>query len=470
MGRSVGDRVLTRLRVQGFKNLHDVDVRFGPFTCIAGPNGAGKSNLFDAIGFLSLLTKNPIMDAVRLLRETKGRSLEPRSLFTTFGAYRAPEMRFAADLVVERKVQDDFGVEAEASISTLRYEVAFRLDDSNGAERLELTYESLLPVNRQDARRELGFPASKQFKESALSGRRFGTPFISTKADESEIQVHQEGHGGRRLPAPKSSRTVLGGMASSDFPTVLAAHREMESWRTLLLEPSAMRAPSFYQDERTISPRGENLAAAVFRLSQQESAQGAVFAELANRLSGLIEDIRELRVRDDPKTETLTLEARGSDGVFHPARSLSDGTLRFLVLATLALDPGVRGLICLEEPENGVHPTRIPAIVTLLRDIAVDPDHAVDQENPLRQVIVNTHSPEVFQSCDLDDLVFVDEAIVRLGDTSTRAAVPRMPQGSWRTRANGASSVLPRGRVAAYLGRAAPNGQRQMWLEFMDGA
>jgi len=31
--------MLTRLRVGGFKNLFDVDVRFGPFTCVAGPQG-----------------------------------------------------------------------------------------------------------------------------------------------------------------------------------------------------------------------------------------------------------------------------------------------------------------------------------------------------------------------------------------------------------------------------------------------
>ncbi len=41
--------MLTRLKVSGFKNLVDVDVHFGPFTCIAGANGVGKSNLFDAI-------------------------------------------------------------------------------------------------------------------------------------------------------------------------------------------------------------------------------------------------------------------------------------------------------------------------------------------------------------------------------------------------------------------------------------
>jgi AAA15 family ATPase/GTPase len=81
--------LLTRIHVQGFKNLLDVDVRFGPFTCIAGDNGAGKSNLFDAIRFLSLLTRYPIMEAAKLLRETKGRSPEVSSLFTTFQGFRA---------------------------------------------------------------------------------------------------------------------------------------------------------------------------------------------------------------------------------------------------------------------------------------------------------------------------------------------------------------------------------------------
>ena len=47
--------MLTRLHVSGFKNLVDVDVRFGPFTCIAGANGTGKSKLFDAIQFLGRL-------------------------------------------------------------------------------------------------------------------------------------------------------------------------------------------------------------------------------------------------------------------------------------------------------------------------------------------------------------------------------------------------------------------------------
>jgi predicted ATPase len=435
--------MLTRLRVQGFKNLLDVDVRFGPFNCVAGPNAAGKSNLFDAIRFLSLLTQHSIMESVRLLREARGRAPNPRSLFTAFGDFRSSEMSFTADLVIDRDVQDEFGSPAKASISTLRYEVAFRLASDDGVERLELARESLQPVTQEKARQELGFPALPAFKNSVISGRR-SAPFISTSGTSiPEIKVHQEGHGGRTFAAPKSSKTILGGTNSYDFPTILAVHREMESWQTLLLEPSAMRAPSHYSDPRFIDSRGANLPATVERLRRSEHRQGQVCSELSNRLAELIEDIRDLRVSDDARTETLTLEVTGRDGVRHPASSLSDGTLRFLVLAALAIDTEAEGLICLEEPENGIHPERIPAMVRLLRDIATDPRFEVGGDNPLRQVIVNTHSPVVIGCLGLDDLVYLDQQQVRQESGVGKVALVRVPADGWRARNSAATAVLP---------------------------
>lgn len=444
--------MLTRLRVQGFKNLLDVEIRFGPFNCIAGPNAAGKSNLFDAVRFLSLLTQHSIMDAVRLLREARGRAPNPRSLFTAFGSYRAPEMRFTADLLIERSVLDDFGKPAEAAISTLTYEVAFRLAPEESIERLELASESLLPITQERARRDLGFPAYEAFKGSVIRGRR-STPFISTSgASEPEIRVHQEGHGGRMFPAPRSSRTILGGTNSYDFPTILAVHREMESWQTLLLEPSAMRAPSHYRDPRVIDSRGANLPAAIERLRKREPQTGEVYAELANRLAELIDDIRDLHIIDDERTESQILEVTGRDGVAHPASSLSDGTLRFLVLAALAMDTDAKGLICLEEPENGVHPDRIPAMVRLLRDIATDPRFAVGPGNPLRQVIVNTHSPLVVDCLKANnDLVYLDQQQVHEGSSTGKVALVRLPEHSWRAKASTSPAVpLTAGQLASY--------------------
>lgn len=77
--------MLTRLKVSGFKNLVDVDVRFGPFTCVAGANGVGKSNLFDAIRFLSAIADRPLIDAAKAIRDEGERTGDVRSLFHRIG-------------------------------------------------------------------------------------------------------------------------------------------------------------------------------------------------------------------------------------------------------------------------------------------------------------------------------------------------------------------------------------------------
>ena len=64
--------------------------------------------------------------------------------------------------------------------------------------------------------------------------------------------------------------------------------------------------------------------------------------------------------------------------------------MRLLVLCLLLYDERFQGLLCFEEPENGIHPYRIKAMVKLLRLLSTNFE---DEDDLLRQVIVNTHSP-----------------------------------------------------------------------------
>ncbi len=57
--------MLTRLRVQNFKCLRDVDVKLGPFTVLIGPNDSGKSSVLDAMHLLGRTTTTPIVELFR---------------------------------------------------------------------------------------------------------------------------------------------------------------------------------------------------------------------------------------------------------------------------------------------------------------------------------------------------------------------------------------------------------------------
>ena len=77
----------------------------------------------------------------------------------------------------------------------------------------------------------------------------------------------------------------------------------------------------------------------------------------------------------------------------------------------------------MEEPENGIHPANIEAMVDLVRDLAVDAQDAPSADNPFRQIIINTHSPYVVQLVDPQDLLFADTSIRRAPNGSLAPAL-----------------------------------------------
>ncbi|MGW3348585.1 AAA family ATPase [Nonomuraea rubra] len=443
--------MLTRLEVRGFKNLLDVQVDFGPFTCIAGANGIGKSNVFDAIEFLSAMASEPLMESAQRVRGASGiRGGDPRDLFWDGYREHPREIHLAAEMIVPPVVEDDLGAVADATTTFLRYEVSIRFSPPSGESsigRLVLTREELRHITRGDAAKHLKFPHSaKYFRGSVVTGQRRGGAFLSTEERESGTVINVHGDGGsfgkpQPRAAARAGRTVLSTVTTNDYPTILAARREMQSWRRLALEPSALRAPDDFSAPRIMSANGGHLAAALFRIANEsaraelESDPAAVYARVSSRLADLAGlGVESVSVEPDPVREVFTLFMQEKGGLRLPARALSEGTLRFLALCVLLEDPTVSGLICMEEPENGIHPANLPAIVELVRDLAVDPREGPGMENPFRQVIVNTHSPGVVQLCDPDDLLLAAVVPQKTSDGTVASSLSLLPfRGSWRT-------------------------------------
>lgn len=419
--------MLTRFKVKGFKSLADAEVHFGPFTCIAGPNGSGKSNLFDAIMFLRDLADVTIVEAAARVRDRSGsKRADLASLFTKTALNKFVDIELEADFIVSQSVRDDFGNETKPSSTYLTYRLALRyLGISDHSERIELVREELTYVPKAESKRRIGFPVEAQFQKSVIFGER-RAQYIATETrdDQNIIKLRQDGGRGRPLeiPASSSPRTVLGSVNTDERPTMLAARREMQSWSLLQLEPSKLRAPDEFSDDPHITYDGAHIPATLDRLKK--------FDEVSNHLASLIPEVRGLRVDVDSSRRLKTLMLEQRDGISHSARTLSDGTLRFLALAVLASDTEGGNLICLEEPENGIHPSRVRAIVKLLMDMAVDPQQSVSEHNPFRQVIINTHSPSVVKLLHPDDLLVATNIRIYGSNATTFAAI----RGSWRTR------------------------------------
>lgn len=93
----------------------------------------------------------------------------------------------------------------------------------------------------------------------------------------------------------------------------------------------------------------------------------------------------------------------------------------------------------MEEPENGIHPAKISAMVDLLQDLSVDPSELVSGDNPVRQVIVNTHSPRfvaMHMSHREDLLLALPRGIVKNEREITTLALLPMAK-TWRTSSHG---------------------------------
>jgi predicted ATPase len=451
--------MLTRLQVQGFKNLLDVDVEFGPFTCIAGANGMGKSNVFDAIEFLSYLATDPLQQASQRVRSAAGnRGGDPRDLF--WDGYRSDRhiMTLAAEMIVPPVVEDELGERARPSATFLRYEVTLRYDAGrreHGPGRLQLLREDLRQVD--DAAARLRFPAGKAFLDSVVRTSERQRLFLTTRQHDANgfvVDILDEGPAKRSRLGERASRTVLSTVNTADFPTALAAREEMLSWRRLALEPSALRAPDEASGPDALAPDGRHLASTLYRVAHgpdwsadPERTYAAVAGRLAD-LTGVSVDRLDVEFDEARELFTLFLQERG--GLRLPARALSEGTLRFLALCILLEDAQFTGLICMEEPENGIHPANLPAMVQLVRDLAVDATDRPDDANPFRQVIVNTHAPGVVQLCDPSDLLL---AQLRPRSTPERGVVRSLAlvpyRQSWRAQAG--RPTFSEADVVAYL-------------------
>ena len=315
---------------------------------IIGPNGSGKSNLFDAISLLKA-APNALTEPIR-----RGGGVYdwiwkgPNELL---GSNELPTA------VLEVITPPALSPKSPKDMD-LRYKFAFTAYN----QRFELVGESL----------ENAAPYAESLDDTYFYYRYNNKQAIinnvnnrKRKLKREDVDPEQSILSQRKDPDQYPELTWLGKQLSS-----IRIYREWSfGRRSVLRQPQSTDAPNDYLLEDC-----SNLGLILNKWRSNYKVKKRIL-ELMSELYEGIEDI-------DVKLEGGTVQLFLVENEFMiPATRLSDGTLRFLCLLAILCDPNPGPLICIEEPELGIHTDIIPVIADLLKEASRD-----------TQIIVTTHS------------------------------------------------------------------------------
>jgi predicted ATPase len=333
---------LREISIAGYKSIRDARVELGDINILIGANGAGKSNLLSAFGLLRDIVEGRL--GVHVVQRGGANAL------LHFGRKVTDQMKITLEL--ERK---GYVVSLAPTANDTFYfaeEVCFvrQPDDP-----IKLRTDSL------------------------------GAGHTETKLDVGELDSH--------------------------------IRDSIRSWRAFHFHDTSESAPVKQRhkldDDRYLRSDAKNLAAFLYRLRETGKRNGTTSADETSdqarasykqivasvrRVAPFFDDFVLEPDRIQGETIRLAWRERGSDEDFD-AHTLSDGTLRFICLATLLLQPHslLPTTILIDEPELGLHPAAIHLLAGMIRSVC---QHA--------QVIISTQSVTLLNQFTPDQVIVVE--------------------------------------------------------------
>ena len=334
---------LDAIEVDGYKSIRSEKVELGAVNVLIGANGAGKSNLLGVFGLLGDLVD-------RRLQLHVGREGGANAILH-FGRKKTEALR----------VSLRFG---------------------------ERGYEAVLVPSAGDT---LVFDL-----ETTLSWKPALSPIPALDRSVPErLHIGPAGHKETDLLLhPVGAEYVL-----EDAEPVVAA---LQSWRRFHFHDTGSSAPAKQKrkidDNRALRAEGENLAPFLFALKATSPGSYRRIVEAVRAVAPFFDDFTLSPDALNPDVIQLTWRHRTDDALF-TADSLSDGTLRFICLATLLCQPELPSLIVIDEPELGLHPFAIAQLAALVRAAASK-----------SQVLLATQSVTLLDQFDAGEVIVAERS------------------------------------------------------------
>ena len=339
------------LTIRNYRVLRDVTFEgMQPVNVVLGPNGCGKSTVFDAIGFVSDCLSGGVKSAV----QGRGGRL---------GDLRSRETSGPIEFEVRYR-ESEIGARKPSPIITYHLSV----DEFKGRPQVVREY---LRWRRGSHGKPFNFLDVANAEGEVVTG---------------EVPEQDDERSPVKLDDPtRPAIATLGQLAEN--PRVASLRRFISSWYLSYFIPDRARGIPEAGSQEHLSRTGENLPNVIQYLD--ESHQG-VLTDILKRMSRRIPGLE--RVTSE-RTIDGRLVLRFKDGPFEDpflSRFVSDGTLKMFAYLVLLMDPEPPSLLCVEEPENGLHPQLLRVLAEELRGHA---NGAFSPSGRRTQVAVSSHSP-----------------------------------------------------------------------------
>jgi predicted ATPase len=174
---------------------------------------------------------------------------------------------------------------------------------------------------------------------------------------------------------------------------------------------AAVRRPRALNDNVAFRSTADNLAPFLYRIQQTSPASYTRIRDVVRLAAPFFDDFKLRPMPTSPDMMQLEWQQAGSDYPFR-AHQLSDGTLRFICMATALLQPNRPPTVLFDEPELGLHPYALTLLGNLFKQAA---------ESYGKQVIISTQSAMLLNEFAPEDIVVVER---RNGESTFRRLEP----------------------------------------------
>lgn len=405
--------MITRLEATRYRCFERLGVDVGDFRVLVGANGSGKTTLLDLPVLLGDLLRANNVSAPFMERRPE---LPPRagSLNELVFAGRGSDFSLAVEARLPEAVQSKVLEGLFASKRTersrqalqedrrqwpthIRYEIGLRI----GADQsLLVAYEYLFLFPEADGpdRRQAGFHGA-----TAANKKLWHLTLKREIGYESEFKPETPHAKAVKVGLPETLLAMPRVLFESEagYPAARWLHTLLTT-DAVFLEPnwSAMRQASPPGQPKVITANGRNIPWLALELKREGALEAAPADYRSERYADWIAHVQtalpqvtdiEVREREDDHHAYFVVSYKGDFKV--PSPGLSDGTLRILTLTLLPYLSKQPAILVTEEPENGIHPRAIEAVLQSLSSMYDS------------QVWVSSHSPVVLARAKLDQLL-----------------------------------------------------------------